>query len=438
MSSAFLFVLWAGGGNVPPQLTLARRVAARGHDVRVLAPASIRPAIERAGLLFEPYVDAPEHDEASPETSLIRDFEARTTMGAVGSVRKNLLEGMAGPIAADVLRVMRSHSVDVVAVDHLLLGALFAAEAAGVPSAMLVHTVYPFPADRMPPFGMGWSPLDGPAGAIRDGIGRWLFRRAYEAPLMPRLNEVRHRLGLDPIKSFEDLIARTSGLLVLTSQAFDFPAALPSNVRYVGPQIDELERAPEWEPPWPSDDLRPLVAVGLSTTYQAHAGLLQRTVDALAGLPVKALVSTGGLGLEGVPANVYTAAYVPHARLFPLADIVVTHAGLGTVHAALAHARPLVCLPIGRDQPDNAARLVRRGAAIRLGHQGGAAEIRHAVSTILADPRYEAAAGRLAEAMAFDKAVIAGPDELVGLAGQGGAPSASAWSGERTDQVVVS
>ena len=55
MPETFLLVLWAGGGNVPPQLVMARRLAERGSDVRVLAPASLQGSIEAAGLAFEPY-----------------------------------------------------------------------------------------------------------------------------------------------------------------------------------------------------------------------------------------------------------------------------------------------------------------------------------------------------------------------------------------------
>ena len=55
MSKEFLFVLWAGGGNVPPQMALARRLADRGHRVRMLAPAVLRGSIEAAGIEFEPY-----------------------------------------------------------------------------------------------------------------------------------------------------------------------------------------------------------------------------------------------------------------------------------------------------------------------------------------------------------------------------------------------
>ena len=43
-------VLWAGGGNVPPQLSVARQLVARGHRVRMLAPAALRNSIEAAGM----------------------------------------------------------------------------------------------------------------------------------------------------------------------------------------------------------------------------------------------------------------------------------------------------------------------------------------------------------------------------------------------------
>jgi MGT family glycosyltransferase len=418
VSKTFLFVLWAGGGNVPPQLTLARRVAERGHEVRVLAPAVLRTAVEAAGLGFEPYVDAPEHDESVPARSLVRDFEAKTPMGAAKRTREGLLIGMAGPIAQDVGRILERRHIDVVASDVMLLGGFFASEAAGVPSAMLVHTIYPFPRPGVPPFGMGWAAANDPLARARNAAGSWMFRRFYESPSIPRLNAVRGKVRLPAIRSFDDLLARVGHVLVLTSEAFDFPGPLPANARYVGPQVDEADATPKWTAPWPEGDLRPLVVVGLSTTYQAHGNLLQRAVDALGRLPVKAFVSAGALTVEHVPENVYVAPYAPHSRLLPLADVVVTHAGLGTVHAALAHGKPLVCLPLGRDQGDNAARLVARGAAIRLSAKASSSKIAEAVSEVLGDARYAAAAQRLSVAMRYDEARGSGADALVDVAGE--------------------
>ena len=402
MSQEFLFVLWAGGGNVPPQLTIARRLVARGHGVRMLAPAVLRESIEAAGIAFEPYHAIPEHDESVPERSLVRDFEARSKAGAIAASRDNLVAAMARPVAADVIATLERRPADVVAFDFLLSGAAFAAETAGLPAAMLIHTVYPFPAPGLPPFGMGWTPMGGPLGRVREQVGRLIFRQVYERPLLPRFNEVRVALGLQPMREFREYVQRVDRALVLTSPAFDFPARLPVNVEYVGPQLDPPAPTPAWESPWSPEDDRPLVVVGLSTTHQAHDPLLERIVAALATLPVRALVTTGGATLRSTPPdNVHVARFVPHAQVLPEAAAVVTHAGLGTVHAALAHGLPLVCLPIGRDQPDNAARVESHGAGLRLSATSSPAVIRAAIKSVLGDPAFAASARRLAAA--FDE-----------------------------------
>ena len=52
---SYLFVTFEGGGNVPPVLGLARRLAARGHDVRVLTEPCLRGAVEAARARFVPF-----------------------------------------------------------------------------------------------------------------------------------------------------------------------------------------------------------------------------------------------------------------------------------------------------------------------------------------------------------------------------------------------
>jgi UDP:flavonoid glycosyltransferase YjiC (YdhE family) len=416
MSKRFLFVVWAGGGNVPPQLTLARRLAARGHEVRMLAPAVLRDAIEAAGVVYEPYRKAPEHDERMPERSLVRDFEHRSPLAAVAAVVDRLLVGTSGPVAADVLTVLETQQIDVVAFDFNLLGALFAVEKAQVPAAMLVHTVYPFPTHGGGPYGTGWEPMAGPLGRVRDAAGRLVFRRIYERPLLPPLNDVRAGLGLPPVVSLADLLDRADRVLVMTSPAFDFPARLPPNVRYVGVQLEEAAWTQPWNSPWPPADPRPLVVVGLTTTYQAHGDLLERIISALGSLPVRALVATGRMEVREPPPNVCLAQFVPHARVLPHADAVVTHAGLGTVHAALAHGLPMVCLPIGRDQPDNAARVVWRGSGLRISPKSSPARIAAAVERVLQDETLTKSAQNLARAIAAERPAEVGPDEIERLA----------------------
>ena len=45
-----LFVIVDGGGNIPPQLAVARALQARGVEIHVLGHSGIRERVEAAGL----------------------------------------------------------------------------------------------------------------------------------------------------------------------------------------------------------------------------------------------------------------------------------------------------------------------------------------------------------------------------------------------------
>src|SRR5262245_19510365 len=81
---------------------------------------------------------------------------------------------------------------------------------------------------------------------------------------------------------------------------------------------------------------------------------------------------------------------------------VVTHAGHGTVIRALAAWVPLLCLPMGRDQHDNAARVVACGAGLRLRPTAGAGRIRNAILELLATPCYRDRAREIGRAVQQD------------------------------------
>jgi MGT family glycosyltransferase len=415
----YLFVLWDGGGNVPPQLALARRLTERGHHVRILAPRILRSRIEAAGCQFVPLHETPEHDSSSRTEDLLRDWEARTPLTAAGLVRDHLIFGTASGYASDVTTAIADERPDVVVTDYLLLGGYIAAERAGIPLAALVHTVYPLPAPGLPPYGMGFQPAKGVPGRVRDTLFAPVFRRFYNARLK-NLNGVRATTGLQPLTSVFEQFARANRLLVLTSQAFDFPAdSLPANVRYVGPQLDD----PAWLAPWkpvPSGDSNlPLVLVSLSTTYQQQADVVQRVVAALADLPVRGLVTLGP-ALDGkqftLPPNVRAEPYAPHILICPHADLIVTHGGHGTVITALNAGVPLICLPMGRDQGDNAARVVWRGAGVRRSSKADATTLRQAIQHVLGEPRFREGARRIASGIALDGGPAQAIAELEGLA----------------------
>ena len=142
--------------------------------------------------------------------------------------------------------------------------------------------------------------------------------------------------------------------------------------------------------------------VSLSTSEQGQADLLQRCADAVAQLPVNAIVTTGpSIDPASVTAgaNTQVVRYVPHADILPSASLVITHAGLGTTMAALGHGVPLLCMPMGRDQFFNAERVQDLGAGRMLMPDADSDAIAFAAKDMLADSRFTSGAKRMADAI---------------------------------------
>ena len=201
--------------------------------------------------------------------------------------------GPAREFCRDVIEELDRKPADVVVVDTLIPSALSGAEAAGCPSVLLMHGPYLMPRPDAPPPGTGFMPARGRLGNWRDRAAAGVIARVFRTAL-PALNQARAELGLPPVRDLADVMSAASRVLVCTSPGYDFAAgAVPVNVRYVGPQLDDDpdDTASEtWEDPGG----HPLVLVGLSSTVMSHEQeLLQRAAEALGQLPVRGLVTTG-------------------------------------------------------------------------------------------------------------------------------------------------
>jgi UDP:flavonoid glycosyltransferase YjiC (YdhE family) len=64
--------------------------------------------------------------------------------------------------------------------------------------------------------------------------------------------------------------------------------------------------------------------------------------------------------------RLHVERYIPQSAVLPYCDLVVCHAGSGTMLGALSHGLPMLLLPQSADQFDNADRCVEQGVAIRL------------------------------------------------------------------------
>jgi MGT family glycosyltransferase len=421
----YLFAIIDGGGTVPADTSVIRAMVERGHDVRVLADHVLAPDIETTGAEHVPWDRAPQRPDLGPQSQIMQDWDAKTPFEAFGRVRDSAMVGPAALFAADVRAELHRRPADVVVGNFFVFGAQIAAQAEGVPFAFLVSNLLSFPDSGTPPLGPGLKLARGPLGRTRDAALNRVMARLFDKRL-DQLNEVRLANGLEPMASVLENFERADRLLLMTSRGFEYESfSPPSNVRLVGPRLDDPAWAGDWTPPAGDD---PLVLVGMSSTFMDHADVLQRVATALGELPVRGVLTTGptiAAHAIDAPANVTVVQRAPHSEVLRHASAVVTHAGHGTVIKALAAGVPVVALPLGRDQLDNAARVAHHGAGLRLKPKAKPELIARAVRRVIDEPSFAANAERIAAVIAAETAHDQAAEELEALAERStSAPSA--------------
>jgi MGT family glycosyltransferase len=393
MSRNFLVASWGGPGHLGPTLTAARQLRANGHGVRFIARPDAREPVEAAGFHFATW-------QRNPRISPIAQSD-----DGMEIAYDSLLFGPAAARGADTLDEIQRAPTDGLLTDTALFGSVLAAEAANIPCALLSPTISLRPLSGVPPIGSGLPVPRTPAERVRveAAISRFI---AIMNRWLPMLNEARASLRLVPYDHVLELFDRPARFLIAMSAAFDFPADdLPGNVRYIGPLLDSSDWSKPWNFRWSQEADRPRALVSFSTTDQGQADVLQRTVNAIGRIKMEA-VATLGPALNDVslhaPANVTLLPSAPHDAVMKQVSLVVTHGGHGTVSRALLNGLPTLVMPMGRDQGDIAARVEACGAGLTLAPTASETEITAAISRLIEEPHYRAAARRLADIMTVE------------------------------------
>jgi UDP:flavonoid glycosyltransferase YjiC (YdhE family) len=151
------------------------------------------------------------------------------------------------------------------------------------------------------------------------------------------------------------------------------------------------------------------------------AGLTGETADVV--VTVGELNDLAAFG--ELPANVHVEKWLPLYPLLPRCDAVLCHAGTGTTLAALAAGLPLVLVPQGADQFDNARACERAGAArILMPDEVTPAAVHDAIRTVLRHDSSERAAARtLAAEIAAMPSAVELVTQLMSIADRRGAPA---------------
>jgi UDP:flavonoid glycosyltransferase YjiC (YdhE family) len=245
---------------VPGRLYLATLIelAERGHHVTVRCGIDDVERLRPLGFDVRPLRSEIERFEPD-------DWRARTRFGALSSGLGQFGERARFQLL-DLEQAIEAERPNVLFVDEGAWGAAAAAERSGLPWAFSIVSPVPLPSRDAPPFGLGLAPRRDLLGQLRDRLTKWLTLGTLERVIAKHMNPLRAELGLQPVRTIDDVYLAASVVLAYTAEPFEYPRSdWPAKVRLVGPGLWE----PLADPPvWLDELSRPFVLVTCSTLFQ--------------------------------------------------------------------------------------------------------------------------------------------------------------------------
>jgi len=365
-------------GHIHPLVPLAVALRMRGHDVRWATGPDGCERVQRAGIdavsagLSRVERQA-QFQRRHPEINELPAQERPDVMFG------KLFGEISAPAAlADLLPIVRSWRPELVVNDAAELAAPIAAAAIGVP-----HVTHAFgallPEVRVRHGGMEVAPLwraqglePRPYGGLYDHLYVDIYPPSLRAP---GGDHVGARQLLRPVS---------------------FAGATDDHVREFTDRTG-----------------RPLVYLTFGTVSNDNdtfRAALEGIRDAGVGLVVTVGPDGDPERFGPQPSRVVVERYIPQTLLLPACDVVASHAGSGTVLAALSLGIPQLCLPQAADQFLNAAAIARAGAGLAIHPEDvDAAGVGDAVRRLLDDGGFRAQARRVADEIAS----MPSPDDVV-------------------------
>ncbi len=244
-----------------------------------------------------------------------------------------------------------------------------------------------------------WVALADPFGGFRR-VGEWV---------VDRLARLQQEAGLVPV----DWPDRSPDLiLVYATRALIGDVPLPAACRLVGPAlVGRVERTPF---PWSElrDGPRILASIG-TVNPGANTWFVPTVLEALDDASWQAVLVAPMELVPHPPPNVLVRPYVPQLSVLDTMNAVLCHAGANVTCESLSRGLPLVVVPIKDDQMHIAGDVVRAGAGIRARFgRVTPHELRTAVETVLTDPSYREAAGRIRTSFEEAGGAVAAADAL--------------------------
>ena len=416
-----VFSTWGSLGDLHPYLALATELRRRGHETSVLTMGAWRERVTGAGVGFHPL-----RPDVSPEDPNAREIVRRLLDMREGP--RYLFEEIFGPSVREtyedtVAAIKANGGADLLVSHQVPITAATAAETTGVRWVSCVLLPMAFLSDydpATPP----QAPFLQPIAALHPSIAHVLNQigRRVTRPWAEPLYRFRGQLGLprgaSPLFEGQHSPTLVLGLFsyALATKQPDYP---PQTLITGFPFYD----AAEVQPPAPellrfldAGDPPILFTLGSSAVWIAD-DFFHASIAAAQTLGRRALLLAADtapkLRAEGLPGTIAAFEYAPHGVVMPRASAIVHQGGVGTTGQALRSGRPMLVVPFGQDQPDNARRCVALGVARTISRSAyKPPRVARELTALLNEPEYARRAAAVGEQVRAERGTGTAADAI--------------------------
>jgi zeaxanthin glucosyltransferase len=389
-------------GHLNPMTALARKLQSRGHEITFIGVPDVQPFARAADLRFVPFCE-----NEYPAGSIAKNGAPISKLHGLEAARRSV-EKNAGLLTAALRHLpkkLAQTGVEALVIDVIYTFLELVPLSLDMPYAQISTGLHLDASGTTPPFFYGWSHETTPAAVIRDREAAKTVGEIF-APMLPPAMSYTDKACLTI--DWNDFTATASKLAVITQtpREFDFPGIpWPAAFHYTGPFYDGIGREPIAFP-WEKLNGKPLVYASMGTLVNGLEHIYSTILQALGQLSeIQAVLSIGrnvkpeAIGM--IPSNVIAVRTAPQVQLLKHTALCITHAGLNTALEALAHAVPMVAIPVAYDQPGVAARIAYHGVGEFLDIENLSVErLRSLIEQVLENPRYREKAGNFQAAIA--------------------------------------
>ncbi len=346
-----------GHGELFPLVPALKLLNEKGHEVIAKVPSVLVLPLLKLGINATALAE-------NVECTMRSDYQQFSHQSSLQSLLEHMIRRGDAEIP-DLEQAFHDYVPNIMLINANCFGANAAAEAWNFPRMSWATCLLPFPAQGIPPFGLGMPYQRSAFSAFN--VKNWgkagAVQKSYDQ-VLDMLNYMRQSAGAKRLSTVLEWPARLNHLLYFTAEPFEYERSWPDSVHLIGPG--------SWEPYEETikldEDDRPIILASCCCEYQDEQAMVNCILQGLDPDMYQVIITTAGVSPDIFEADpkFKLVRYAAHNPILEKASCVICPGNLGLVQKALMHGVPVMAIPHYREQTEIGQRLKHHQAGTVL------------------------------------------------------------------------